>query len=400
MLKVAIVGVGGWGEFHVRTMAEIAAEGLAEIVALVDPSPIALENVRGMAPDARCHTGYAALWNAGSLDAVVLAVPIPLHEEMAAEALKHGVHVLLEKPAVPLMSQWKRLSVLDEKRQVAVAFQRITSQSVRRAKELLVSGAVGELTAIEVHGIWPRGEWYYSRAGWAGQVEWRGRPVLDGPATNALSHFVNDLMYLSGREIDSFGRPLEVCAELYRARDIPSYDTVCLSGALDGGASFFAGFSHAAEGGLPVRMRVTTTRGCLWIEEDGGLVSEDFDLRIPAAGDGRREMVRAFVDFASGRRERPGVYLEDVEGYTLATNLMFQSSGGIYTIPESDKEIIPSGDQPGVVSVKNLKTYLQAAADAGCNLAKGGAPWAREGRRLSIEDFSEQEMLRALGATA
>lgn len=68
------------------------------------------------------------------------------------------------------------------------------------------------------------------------------------------------------------------------------------------------------------------------------------------------------------------MYLEDVEGYTLATNLMFQSSVGIYTIPESDKEIIPSGDQPGVVSVKNLKTYLQAAADAGCNLAKGEVP--------------------------
>ena len=52
-----------------------------------------------------------------------------------------------------------------------------------------------------------------------------GRWVMDSPAANALSHFLQLPLYLLGPSMNQAATPVKVEAELYRANSIENYDT-------------------------------------------------------------------------------------------------------------------------------------------------------------------------------
>ncbi|GAT35190.1 hypothetical protein TSACC_3254 [Terrimicrobium sacchariphilum] len=41
----------------------------------------------------------------------------------------------------------------------------------------------------------------HHRADWAGQFKWLGRALLDGPCTNAFSHYINLALHLCGADV-------------------------------------------------------------------------------------------------------------------------------------------------------------------------------------------------------
>ena len=77
-LRLGLIGPGVWGKNLVRTI-----KGL---------SGIALTRVAGSKEDWRDVAG------AKDLDGVIVAAPAPLHAQMAAFAVEHGLPVLVEKP--------------------------------------------------------------------------------------------------------------------------------------------------------------------------------------------------------------------------------------------------------------------------------------------------------------
>ena len=92
LLRVAVVGVGHLGRHHVRLLA--AMPGVT-LVAAVDV-------IAERAADAAAACGGEALTDYrdlfGRVDAVVVAVPTVAHLAVARECLRHGIHVLVEKP--------------------------------------------------------------------------------------------------------------------------------------------------------------------------------------------------------------------------------------------------------------------------------------------------------------
>ena len=162
---------------------------------------------------------------------------------MAMACIKRGIYVILEKLPVPLLSQFESLIAADVDRRVRVGFQMIGSQCIRSLKEILADHRLGELMEIRAGACWPRLDDYYSRADWAGRMTVAGRAVFDGPATNALAHLVHNVMFLGGDGFSDFAMPVEVEAELYRARPIKSYDTACLRG-------LFSSLAETTQGSL------------------------------------------------------------------------------------------------------------------------------------------------------
>lgn len=144
-MKIGIIGAGKAGQRHVAAVQE---SGLAEIVAVADPSEAA-QRTAAAAGAAYC-TEYETMLNSIELDAVIISLP---HHALAAAAIaaaRHGKHVLLEKPmgisvaeATAVMYACQEAGV-----RLMVNFVHRFRTEYMQAEAALRNGAVGEPVLI------------------------------------------------------------------------------------------------------------------------------------------------------------------------------------------------------------------------------------------------------------
>ena len=103
-LKIGLIGAGGMGSFHARTLA---AMGEVEMVAIADPFGDAAARLAAEVG------GVASLdWRdviAAGLDGLVIASPAQAHEEQALAALAAGIPTLCEKPLAVTADECRRV---------------------------------------------------------------------------------------------------------------------------------------------------------------------------------------------------------------------------------------------------------------------------------------------------
>ena len=334
-LSVSLIGVGGFGASHLKALSQLEAEGLVRLVCVADPDGERLIDTRRRLESSgvRWYTDYQSLLEQESdLDAVAIAAPIHLHLEIAVAAIAHGLFLYLEKPPVPLIQQFNELITLDISKRVVVGFQLINSGAVQQLKFWRMQGALGELQGVRVHGCSPRSTDYYTRTPWAGKMMFDGKPVFDGPATNALSHWLHNIMYLAAPGRDEFDLPTVIEAELYRVKEIESYDTICLRGRSKSGVDFHYVVTHAAEKSLPCRLELIGSKGRAWVIENETVAVNNLGLPSTMASfsDPFLETWRQFIRFVHEEEPRAATHLEDARGYVMATNAALISSGGIH----------------------------------------------------------------------
>lgn len=93
-LKIGLVGAGGMGSFHARTLQAMAG---VDVVVIADPIGDAAERLGaelGAVSTVDWHTVIAR----GDLDGLVIASPAFAHEEQVLAALEAGIPTLCEKP--------------------------------------------------------------------------------------------------------------------------------------------------------------------------------------------------------------------------------------------------------------------------------------------------------------
>ncbi len=102
---------------------------------------------------ARAHGSYEALLEDPEVDAIYNPLPNALHVEWSVRALQAGKHVLCEKPLSRRPDDVQRAFDTAERegRVLAEAFMWRHHPQVARARELLESGAIGELRVIRTH---------------------------------------------------------------------------------------------------------------------------------------------------------------------------------------------------------------------------------------------------------
>ncbi|HEY6670421.1 MAG TPA: Gfo/Idh/MocA family oxidoreductase, partial [Methyloceanibacter sp.] len=91
-ISVAVVGTGYFGRFHVE---HYARNPRAKLVAVVDTNE---ERARGVAAEFGAEPAFDYRSILGKVDAASVAVPTPLHYEIARDLIEAGIHVLVEKP--------------------------------------------------------------------------------------------------------------------------------------------------------------------------------------------------------------------------------------------------------------------------------------------------------------
>jgi predicted dehydrogenase len=98
-LRCAVIGVGYLGRFHAQKYRQLPDSNL---IGVVDAS---IETAQRVAAElgVAAFSDYNELL--GQVDAVSIAVPTPLHFEVAKNFLEQGVHVLVEKPITTTVTE-------------------------------------------------------------------------------------------------------------------------------------------------------------------------------------------------------------------------------------------------------------------------------------------------------
>jgi predicted dehydrogenase len=94
-VRIGVAGLGYWGPNLARNFAALPA---SELVWLCDPSDESRQRAAAQFPDVATTGEFDELLGDPSLDAIVLATPVPTHAALAAQVLEAGKHCLVEKP--------------------------------------------------------------------------------------------------------------------------------------------------------------------------------------------------------------------------------------------------------------------------------------------------------------
>ncbi len=148
MVKVALVGVGGWGRNHARVLRELAKAGEVDEAVFCDAREDRAK--RAAAGDHAWTTDLKEVLMDPTVDAVELATPTPTHHPLAMEALEAGKDVFVEKPLAETPAQARELAeratALDRVVQVGHIFR--YHPCITKVRELLADGALGDVRAL------------------------------------------------------------------------------------------------------------------------------------------------------------------------------------------------------------------------------------------------------------
>jgi predicted dehydrogenase len=157
-LNVAAVGVGGVGATNVSNVSS------QNIVALCDVDQAYAAGTFEKYPQAKVYKDYRKMFDemGDSIDAVIVATSDHTHAIIAAQAMRMGKHVYVQKPLTHSVYESRLLTELAVETKVATQMgnQGNSAEGIRQTCEWIWDGAIGEVT--EVHAwtnrpIWPQG---------------------------------------------------------------------------------------------------------------------------------------------------------------------------------------------------------------------------------------------------
>jgi predicted dehydrogenase len=171
-VKVSVIGTG-----ELATKARIPAylsNKNADLVALVDTDKERVEKAGKRFGVKNCFTSVDELFEKQDVDAVSICTPPHTHADLALKALRHGAHVLCEKPMANDVEKGKEMfDVSQAKERVLLisSYRRFVS-AFWRARDRILKGALGHVYCIEDIQLstsplltWAKSPWYYHPEG-------------------------------------------------------------------------------------------------------------------------------------------------------------------------------------------------------------------------------------------
>jgi len=145
MTRLAQVGLGQWGKNLARNFDQ-----LAELVWLCDVKDERRVEAAQSYPSAQVTSSFDDVLTDESVEAVVVATPVPTHYELARRALEAGKHVFVEKPPAMRGAEMEELCELAEERNRVLmpGHLLLYHPGVQKLKEIVDSGELGEVLYV------------------------------------------------------------------------------------------------------------------------------------------------------------------------------------------------------------------------------------------------------------
>lgn len=152
-LRTAVIGVGAIGRNHARVYNEVEA---SELVAVADAVAATAERV-GEQFRVPAYADYREMLANEQLDAVTVAVPTTLHQQVALDVIATGVNILVEKPIAATVEQGQAMIAAAEARGVVFTIGHIErfNPAIVEMKRRLDAGDLGRVFQIHARRLGP-----------------------------------------------------------------------------------------------------------------------------------------------------------------------------------------------------------------------------------------------------
>ena len=163
-IQIALIGAGGQGQFDTHIAVQVPG---VKLVAAADCYDGRLQHCKELwGDDVFTTRDYNEILARKDIDAVIIGTPDHWHKQVAIDAMKAGKDVYCEKPMIHLYQDGPAMieCAKSSKRILQIGSQRVSSLIYIKAKEILASGAIGQLNMVSAH--WDRnsamGAWDYT----------------------------------------------------------------------------------------------------------------------------------------------------------------------------------------------------------------------------------------------
>jgi len=143
--RVAQIGLGAWGVNLARNFAE-----LADLAWICDQDETRVDSLRARFPATRFTDRFEDLLADDTVEAVVVATPVPTHAELATQALAAGKHVFVEKPMSLTAGEAEDLveTAAANDRVLMPGHLLVYHPGVRKLKEIVDAGELGDVLYV------------------------------------------------------------------------------------------------------------------------------------------------------------------------------------------------------------------------------------------------------------
>lgn len=395
----AVVGIRNFADYHINCIKELEKEGLIKLTAVVAEDQIKnIDRVRELRKEGiAVFNSYKELLKEAKncVDIITLPVSIPSHSRMAIQGMKAGYDILLEKPPAPTVQEIdKMIEVKEETNKFcSVGFQFIHSVTIRKIKRLILKGKIGKVKNIACKGKWPRFKSYYERNNWAGKSVSLGRLVLDGPMHNAFAHYLNNMVYLAGPDMNSSAKLKRVRAELYKGHSyIESDDNSCLEAETVNGVKINFYATHIPENILQPHMEIIGEKGkIIWDKNERTRVELDNGKKIEFNNEGldpNKEVFRIAAKKKIGEIDKLYSTLENTRNFVVAINGAYDSAKKIKTISENNiREFTNDNDEYQTI-LNGIDKLIDKAFSKRKLYSDLNVDWAVKTEWINVEDYS------------
>ena len=146
-VRIGLAGLGYWGPNLARNFDALPD---AELAVICDADEERLAQTGARFPEASTTTSFDDLLSDETLDAVVIATPVPTHAEFATRALAAGKHVFVEKPLALSAAEGADVAALAAERGLTLmpGHLLLYHPGVAKLREIVASGDLGRLLVI------------------------------------------------------------------------------------------------------------------------------------------------------------------------------------------------------------------------------------------------------------
>jgi predicted dehydrogenase len=252
--RLGVLGAGWIGRHRLGTLVR---EDLAQVTAVADPRPEALEAVAELVPQAEPEDDLEALLE-HDLDGIVIATPNELHAGQAIAALERGLTVFCQKPLARDAHETKRVltAAREADRLLGVDLSYRHVEALQAAHRVIDAGEIGLVHSVDLsfHDAYgPDKPWFT-----------KPEPAGGGCLINLGTHLVDLALWLTGatayevataRTLSLQGHEVEdnATAELMLGDDEVRARLACSWFQASGGGCAFECTAWGTDGAVSVR---------------------------------------------------------------------------------------------------------------------------------------------------